>query len=333
MPMAFVSLHKNFGLRTTNRYFGGKMKKLVLATAILAATAAGTASAATIYDNKGLTFKVKGDFQVQLRQDVGDDQNLDVEFDDLELKNSVVYDLGNGMKAFGQLDFGYKNDAEGKSSGSHLEEAYVGLDFGSASVSIGQQNYATDEFGVDAAYENKLAEDSFDNQGTSGNDVIRADFNLGAVSVIATTELDAEGENSEDGESFDLFASTELQGVELAAAYQTMKADVNADSVDTFGISAMADLGMAKIGVDFSSTDDVQDQINLVAKLGVAKGTKVAIGLNNVEPEQGDDVTEWYANVTYKFPQQKNVSVFAEIADTDEDNVDLGYLAGLRVKF
>ncbi|WP_028301640.1 porin [Oceanospirillum beijerinckii] len=309
------------------------MKKLVLATAILAASAAGTASAATIYENNGLTYKLKGDFQIQLRQDVGDDQNLDVEFDDLELKNSVVYDLGNGMKAFGQLDFGYKNDAEGKSSGSHLEEAYVGLDFGNVAVSIGQQNHATDDFGVYAAYEASLSEDAFDAQGTSGNDVIRADVNLGSLNLIATTELDAEGENSEDGESFDLLVSTELQGVELAAAYQTMKTDVNADSVDTFGVSAMADLGIAKIGADYSSTDDVQDQINLVAKMGVAQSTQIAVGLNNVDPEQGDDVTEWYANVTYKFPQQKNVSVFAEIADTDEDNVDLGYLAGLRVKF
>ena len=237
------------------------------------------------------------------------------------------------MKAFGQLDFGYKNDAEGKSSGSHLEEAYVGLDFGNVAVSIGQQNYATDDFGVYAAYEASLSEDAFDAQGTSGNDVIRADVNLGSLNLIATTELDAEGENSEDGESFDLLVSTELQGVELAAAYQTMKTDVNADSVDTFGVSAMADLGIAKIGADYSSTDDVQDQINLVAKMGVAQSTQIAVGLNNVDPEQGDDVTEWYANLTYKFPQQKNVSVFAEIADTDEDNVDLGYLAGLRVKF
>jgi hypothetical protein len=48
------------------------------------------------------------------------------------------------------------------------------------------------------------------------------------------------------------------------------------------------------------------------------------------------DITEWYANVTYKFPQAKNVSVFAEVANSDlEENgkeVDMGMLAGLRVK-
>ena len=63
-----------------------------------------------------------------------------VEFDDLELKNSVTYDLGNGLKAFGQLDFGFKDAAEDKQSGSKLEEAYMGVDFVMAAVAVGKQN-------------------------------------------------------------------------------------------------------------------------------------------------------------------------------------------------
>lgn len=310
------------------------MKKLLLATAVMAITAAGSASAATIYDNNGLTYKLKGDWQIQLRQDVGADQNLDVEFDDLELKNSVVYQLNDGLKAFGQLDFGFKDAAEGKGKYStKLEEAYVGLDFGDVAVSLGKQNFASDEFGVDAAMENKLAEDGFDAQGTSGDDVIRVDVKLGSIDLIATTELAAEGEDSENGESFDLFAATKLGGVKVAAAYQSMKADVDADSVSTFGVSAAFDAGIAKLSVDFSSVEDTQDQFNVAAKIPVAATTKVALGLTTIEPEAGEDATAWYANVTYKFPEQKNVSVFAEVADTDENDVDLGYMTGLRIKF
>ncbi len=37
------------------------MKKLILAAAIAAVTA-NTATAATVYDDKGLTFKIKGDW-------------------------------------------------------------------------------------------------------------------------------------------------------------------------------------------------------------------------------------------------------------------------------
>lgn len=62
------------------------MKKLTLAVAI--SVAAGSASAATIYEGKGFTYKLNGDLQVQLRQDVGNDQNPEIEFDDLELKTT-----------------------------------------------------------------------------------------------------------------------------------------------------------------------------------------------------------------------------------------------------
>ena len=308
------------------------MKKLILSTAIISAMA-GTAQAATLYDNNGLTYTLKGDWQIQLRQDAGDDQNLDIEFDDLELKNAITYDLDNGLTAFGQLDFGFKDNAEGTKDGSKLEEAYVGLAYEGIALSIGKRDFATDEFGVEAAYENTLAEDGFDSQGTSGDDVIRLDANLGAVNIIASTELESEGEASENGESFDLFATTSIEDIQLSAAFQTMNATPDADSVDTWGISASYDAGIAVVGADFSSIDDVSDQLNLVAKLAVNKSTKVAVGANNIEPEVGDDVTEWYANVTYKFPEQNKVSLFAEIADTDEDNVDMGFLTGMRLQF
>ena len=59
--------------------------------------------------------------------------------------------------------------------------------------------------------------------------------------------------------------------------------------------------------------------------------------MGNKEEDNADDITEWYANVTYKFPAAKNVSVFAEIAQSDEEqgteDADMGFLAGMRVKF
>jgi len=197
------------------------MKKLILASAITA-IAAGSANAATVYEGNGLKYQVKGDFQIQLRQDIGDDQELDVEFDDLEIKNTITYDLGDDLQAFGQLDFGFKEDAEGINDGSDLEEAYVGLKYGAVSVAIGKMDFASDSFGVDRSYESApgVAEDRFDAQGTNGDDESKA-----------------------------------------------------------------------------------------------------------------DDINYWYANATYAFPAQKNVSIFAEVGDTDEDDVDVGFLSGLRIKF
>ena len=55
---------------------------------------AGSASAATIYEKDGFTYKLNGDLQVQLRQDVGADKNAYVDFDDLELDINQAIPIG-----------------------------------------------------------------------------------------------------------------------------------------------------------------------------------------------------------------------------------------------
>ncbi len=311
------------------------MKKLILSTLVAGIAAANTAGAATIYEGNGLSYKMNGDWQIQLRQDVGDDQDLNVDFDDLEVKNRIEYDLGNGLTAFGQLDFGFKKDANGTADGSHLEEAYVGLDFGSATVAIGQMDLAGDNFGIEAQYENTLAEDRFEAVRDAGDDVLRVTTELAGVSIIATAELEAESEASGDGKAFDLFAATRIGNVDVAAAYQRAEEAGTAD-IDSWGVSASWDAGFATLAADYSTSDtgatDI-DQYNLAAIIPVAATTNVALGMANIEEDGSDDINEWYANVTYAFANQPNVSVFAEIADTDEANTDLGGLVGLRLKF
>lgn len=310
--------------------------KTVLAAA-LAAVTAGATQAATIYEGNGLSYKVKGDWQIQLRQKAGQDKDLDVEFDDLELKNTVTYDLDNGLKAFGQLDFSF--DSEGNDSSKEsakLEEAYVGLDFGNAAVAIGRQNLAGDEFGVEAALETHTAQDRFEQVADKGDDVIRLDAQFDNVTVIASALIAAETSANGSGEAFDLFVATELAGVELAAAYQTYNANTaGAQDQNTWGVSAAYNFGFVALAADYSTTDTGagdKDVTNLAAVFKLSPTTKSAIGV--VKSDEGSsDTTEWYANVEYKFPSQKNVSLFAEIADTDETGSDLGYLTGMRIKF
>ena len=312
------------------------MKKLLLAVAV-SSVAAGSANAATIYEKDGFTYKLNGDFQVQMRQDIGNDENLGVEFDDLEMKNYVSYDLGNEMKAFGRVDFGFKDYANQDDKGEEdlLEEAYVGMKFGVASLSFGKQNFAGDEFGVEEAIESPLDEDQFDAEGTDGDDTLRVDVELENVYVAASYELEAEGTDSEGDEYFDLFASTEFAGLTLAGAYQ-QRTPINGDSVDTYGVSAAYDFDIAGLAADYSISDNDGTETtlyNVAATFDVASTTGVALGMQNQEEDGSEDVTGWYANVTYKFPEAKNVRLFAEIADTDEDDTDMGYLAGMRVKF
>lgn len=322
------------------------MKKLLLAVAV-STVAAGSVNAATVYEKDGFTYKLNGDFQVQFRQATGVDERAEVEFDDLELKNYVSYDLGNDLTAFGRLDFGFKDAAEKDENGSNLEEAFVGLKYGVASFSFGKQNFASDEFGIEEAIEvEDIDEDRFDGTGTDGDDTIRIDIELENLYIAASHEMKTtDGATSGiDGEYYDLFVATELAGLELAAAYQQLKEFGASDTMNTWGVSASYDFGFMSLAADYSMTDDKPNnadiaQYNVAAVFAVASTTDVAVGMGNVDDDnEADDVTEWYANVTYKFPEAKNVSVFAEIAQSDVENsagedADMGFLAGMRVKF
>ena len=320
------------------------MKKLILASAI-AAVAANSATAATIYEDKGLTFKMKGDWQVQLRDDYKKSSDTDVEFDDLEIKNTVIYDLGNGLKAFGQVDFGFKDAAEDKQSGSDLEEAYVGLQYNNVKVKVGKQDLAGDEFGIEGAYETTLEEDMFDAVASSGDDVIRVEADFDMVNVVFSHDLEAEGNDSQNGEATDLFVSANFDAVTVAAAYQTYQDTPASADIDTWGVSAEFDAGFATIGADYSSSEEdgsnvEVDLTNLVATFKATDTTKIALGYVKLDSDDNsEDADTWYANVTYKFPAQKNVSLFAEVSTTDFDDAakdaatETDVLAGMRIKF
>ncbi|WP_240616630.1 porin [Marinobacter fuscus] len=253
-----------------------------------------------------------------------------MDYDDLELKNYVSYDLGNSMKAFGRLDFDFKDHANGKDVDEPIEEAYVGIGYGVATFTLGKQNFASDEFGVVEAYETPLDDDQFDSVKTDGDDTFRVDVELEKVYLAASYELEAEDKNGITGEFFDLFASTGIAGLELAAAFQR-NTPLGQDERNTWGVSAGYDFGLFGLAADYSVTDDSNTDLettlyNVAATIDVTSTTAVALGMQNQEQDNSDDVTAWYANVTYKFPTAKNVSVFAEVADTDEDNADMGSL-------
>ncbi|TVM06001.1 MAG: porin [Halomonas sp.] len=321
------------------------MKKTLLALAVSLASVS-SAHAVTVYDNNGLTYEVNGDFQVQLRQKAGEDKDSDIEFDDLEIKNSVSYELNDDMTAFGQMDFDFKGIANDDDGEADLEEAYVGMAFNNIAVSVGKRPTAGDEFGVEKAIELDEADgDRFDAVATSGDDVIHVEADFDTVTLMASYEMAAKGSSLENDDHFDLFALTEINGLELGAAFQQWN-EANGDGgegIDTYGISAAYDFGMFELAADYSSSDsDIDtsdnnaDQYNLAASFAANSDTTVAFGVTDTSYDNSvneEDFMEYYGNITYKFPTQSNVRVFAEIKNTDLDGSDMGYLAGMRVKF
>ena len=312
------------------------MKKVMakIMFALLAITMiAGGAQAATIYKKDGLTYKLKGDIQIQLRQKAGDDEDFGVDYDDLELKNAVSYDLGNDLKAFAELDFGFKKAAEGSQDSINFEEAYVGFGYKTYSILFGNTDNAADEFGVFGGYESVIDEDAFDGQGlTSGEDLIRADIETEFVTVVLSHELKAENDET----STEIFVSGEFSGVELGAAYQVYEEDADVEDVTSWGLSVAYDAKVVWVGADYSMSDqdgDETTEMNLALEVPVSAVT-LGAGYSYIDADTADDeVSAYYANVTYKFPTQKNVKVFAEVQDSDEDDVDPGFLVGMQLKF
>jgi predicted porin len=333
------------------------MKKIVFGIAIAAmVAAAGSVHAATVLQKDNFTYKISGDWQIQFRQDPGKDQDLDVEYDDLELKNHVDYKLNDSVTAFGQLDFGFKNAADKSIEvenddkypyGPHLEEAYVGFKFMDTKLFVGKTDSAGDEFGIQGTKETIVADDGFDEYGaTSGDDLIgiSAEF-VDMITVVATHEMEAESEKSYDeGTFYDIFVGAEFKGVSLGVAYQSLEAsEASGSDAETtiWGVQAAYDAGFASFAADYSVSEcdegGATEEFTIWNAFVAVPIKPVTLGAGYVtldpDNEAEEDITGWYANVIYKVPTAKNVRLFAEIADTDEEDTDMGYLAGLRIKF
>ena len=286
------------------------------------------ASAVSLIKKDGFTLKLKGDYQLQLRKKTGESDNLNLEYDDLELKFHGDYNFGGGIGAFGVLDIDFKSEGDNDAK-RNLDEGYVGMKFGGTRIGLGKLNYVTDAFGVKVDYE-MAADTRFDN--TSGEDVIFANIGLGGGTKLNISTDIAEGSDGDvkDESSIDVMLTTKVAGLGLAVAYQDYKADGESESVDTLGVSLKGKISSVKYGIAYS-TNDGGDQIDLSLKSKLGGSLTGAIAYSNFSPEEGDSVGTWYANLTHAF--HKQVKVFAEVGGDNKDDSDIGYVVGLRLRF
>jgi predicted porin len=325
-----------------------KMKKLVIGLVLAAFLAvAGPVNAATVFEKDNFTYKIKGDWQIQFRKEIGEDEDFDVEFDDLEIKNYAAYKINDTLTAFGELDFGFKDAADKSDSdeGPHLEEAYLGVKVNDFKLMVGKTDSAGDEFGVEQSIEAVIAEDCFDEFGAvEGDDLIKIETQFAdMVTVVAAYEIAADSEKSdENGEFYDIFVGLDIKGFSAGVAFQNMQPYGSDEDYNIWGIQAGYDAEFALFGVDYSETDaeDFLGEDGDVAIFNVSVAVPVdsfTFGAGYVlltyDDDDEDDINGWYLNGIYKFPSAKKVSLFAEVGDTDEDDSEMGFLVGMRIKF
>ncbi len=118
-----------------------------------------------------------------------------------------------------------------------------------------------------------------------------------------------------------------------------------------WGVSAGYDFNVAALAVDYSvaSVDDgnIDDEFEAsvmnicltvpVQAVSFGVGYQMITLSDDMYFYADDEFTSYYANATYAFPSQSNVSIFAEIAGTDYDDGgddwDMGFLAGVNITF
>ncbi|WP_044617155.1 porin [Gynuella sunshinyii] len=317
------------------------MKKMALSIAVSTVVAASGASAATILEQDNLKLNLEGDFQVNFEKSRVKDSKVQMEYDDLEIKFKPTYTLDNGMTAFGVLEIDFNKEGD-SGAAKNLDDGYVGLGYMGGKVSMGDMVYASDDFGIGEDYELGM-DTAFAN--TSGSDVIKAEYSTDMFTVKASYDMEENhGSGDKDESAFDLYGETSFGDITVAGAFQSYKADGDADEVNNFGASISYSVDMFSVAAEVSSSEGfIVDNINIedaveyqiAGTYSATDAVTLAAGIGQILPDNDDiaNITVYYVNAKYAFAEK--AYVFAEIggADTDDVDTDLGYAAGLAVKF
>lgn len=331
------------------------MKKVFM-TGLVAVMMVGAAQAATVYEKDGTKVDIKGDVQIQLRQKVGVDKDPYVDYDDLTVGFYAKHKNDAGVTTFSHLKMDWKKQAAGEAKGA-VDEASVGLSYGPVKAHIGRIDWGSDSFYVDEAIE--IAHELIATPDVAGHETLQVITDLDMAELILSADMEVnEGDdasgltlaNSGVMEAYLVTNPDKFAGLELGVLFQSYQPEeeaeegeavegedavytgsvISPDSVDTIGARIGYKIGNVTLGADYTSNDDL-DVMNAVIKAKIVSSTSVAAGYALESPDEGDEVGTWYANVQHKF--NKYSKVFAEIGDNDAENTDLGFVAGMQVKF
>lgn len=289
---------------------------------------AGGSSAVTLHKDQDFTLRLDGDFQVQLLQAPGSDQEPGLDYDDLALKFGARYNVESDISAFGQLDMDWKKQGDG-SDDDVVDEAFVGISIAKLTIALGRMPWGSDAMHAEQAIEFDAGSAYAD---TAGTDTVQLSFTAADVVAVLSAELEEAGDES----ATDLHISTAIAGMDIAVAYQSYQPSQDdseasaGEKTDTLGFYVHLEHGPAAFGFDYSSNTALS-AINASLSTAISSKTRAAIGATHLSPDQGDDEIHWYANLRHKL--HKQVSAFVEIGNSNLSDSELGLVSGMRIKF
>lgn len=336
------------------------MKKTILAMAVPALLAAGSASASiNLYDAEGVKVDASGAAEVQYIQEIGNNQDGKWRLDDGDFAINTEVAVSDKLSVIGAMAFEFEmNDANsnykdndvaaGVKTGENRsnvenDELYVGFKGDWGQFTAGRQYLLMDDSGITKDYE--LSANSFGADYEQAAQVGKYVYDNGTFYGAATYTDKSDGidDNSQAGDDVRVYEARlgyRVADVDARVYYQ------KADNVDRNGnddkdaynfeieYAGIENVGLAasigRTSSDIGGIDTDTDYTSIAADYTMGK-TTFAIGYDNKDEDGKSDVNGYYANVTYAL--HSNAHVYAEVGDSDEDEKDWGYVAGMEVKF
>ena len=324
------------------------MKKTLLALAVPALLAAGSASAADVYNQDGVIVTVGGAAEIQFIDDYTKDKDADIKLDDGELNFTTLVDVNDQLQAIGFFDFEVENGAE--ESGVVSDELWAGFVTKEAgTISFGRLYLIADDAGIGEDYE--LGGESFGFAETKSDRGIKYTYDNGQFYAGLSHSLDA---NDAPGAITDGRIGARFEGVDVRAYLY----DSDYNDVDTFGYNLEAVYAQDNWSVagSFGNFEDENAAGETTADIDAfsvsatytMNATTFAGGFNYLDDSENDaDVSTLYVNVTQQL--HSNVKVYAEVgfldgeaagvdldklpADNKYAREDFGYVVGMEVSF
>ncbi len=327
------------------------MKKTLIALSVL--VAAGSVNAATtVYENDGYKVGVHGEIAIHYEQAEGTDEDAAILIDDADFGFDVESAINEDMAVIASIDVKGGEDAADAET-FEFDDVWVGVKTGAVTAKVGKQVTIIDDFGLsnDQAFGLNTAEDlAFDAFTAKETEVVRVNYDSGEMfygAFDAVLKSDGDDTTDDEGTQYDLNAGVRFGDADIALTYSDSNEIAGADIDGTFiGVKGAYTLGDVVLSAVYTNAD-VEDY-DITSYGANIQYTMDKFGFNfgmvntnlNDEAEAyavangeayNEDYSEYYANVTYAVA--KNATVFFEVQDSDVEDMDMGYAAGLKVKF
>jgi predicted porin len=320
------------------------MKKLTLTLAISSIVLASSgAMAKTVYKDDGMSLDLTGEIAWEVRRDADDnDPNDPNEFriDDAAIEISPSYMLESGVKVFGTMELQYNEQTdEGVTKFDAIKDVWVGASFKGVEVRIGDQDYASDHFGISEHKDADQATVIGDDDSPDGSDeVFVVEYENDMVFVSASYEIPEGKPDAKDGAGYDVFVEGYLGDATLAAAvtFQDHDGSGSEDPVTATGLSAEYDIDDLDLKLAAEFTYEVESEnmaYQVSAEYDVIKEFDIGAGVGQkiFADDSIDAETYYYVNLDYDL--HKDVDIYAEMYGSDRPDYQLGYVLGISLDF